>query len=131
MASEIGGTPIDPKRLERMKRAFERSGGVIDQSESAQAYLRAREAEAVTFDAKTMVLPEQPSTSAVFEEFIHTAQHRTGRYAAAVAEHGNAEAVTRMEIEAAKKLIRNAKAWGIPEAETAQTRARLLRLEGE
>jgi hypothetical protein len=68
-------------------------------------------------------------TSAVFEEFIHTAQHRTGRFNQAISEFGTAEAVNMMEIEAAQKLIRNRNAWGIPNNETRQVidRLRVLR----
>lgn len=131
--SDISGQPINPERLGRMKSAFERQGGVIDQGQDATGYLRVRGAEGLTFDAKTILLPEQPTTSAVFEEFIHTAQHRTGRFGEAIEQFGNAEAIRLMEMEAAEKLIRNRRPWGIPPQEVRQTIARLrgLRAEGK
>jgi hypothetical protein len=92
-------------------------------------YLELRGAEAVTDHAKQVLFTARPSTSAVFEELIHTAQHRTGRWDALVDQVGNAEATRIMEIEAAEKLIRNAKAWGIPEEETRQTAARIAGLK--
>lgn len=132
MASEgIAGEAIDPARFARMKQAFERSGGVIDQSADAQAYLRLRQAEGLTFDAKTVLLPERPTTTAVFEKFIHTAQHRTGRFSQAVDQFGTCEAIRRMEIEAAERLIRNRKPWGIPNAQTRQTIDRLRQLRNQ
>jgi len=90
-------------KFEKIKKAFARQGGIIDQSVDAQAYLRLRGAEGVTFDAKTILLPEKTTTSAVFEEFIHTAQHRTGRVNQLIEQFGNAEAELKLEIEAAEK----------------------------
>ncbi len=121
MTSEpIAGPPMDPERFGKMKSAFERQGGIVAQDAEAQAYLKAREASAVTLNESTMVLGEAPTASEVFEEFIHTAQYRTGRATGAN--------VVEMEIEAAEKLIRNRRAWGIAPVETQQTIARLRRL---
>ncbi len=121
MTSEpIDGPAMDAERFGKMKRAFERQGGVLAQDAEAQAYLEAREASAVTLNAKTMVLRPQPTASETFEEFIHTAQYRTGRATGAN--------VTEMEIEAAEKLIRNRRQYGISPVETRQTIARLRRL---
>jgi hypothetical protein len=111
---------MDAARFERMKTAFERQGGVVAQDEGAQKYLAMRGANAVTLNDKTMVLRDEPTASEVFEEFIHTAQYRTGRATGAN--------VTEMEIEAAEKLIRNAKQYGIDPVETRQTTERLERL---
>lgn len=122
---------MDAARFNQMKQAFIRNGGVVDQSADAQAYLRMRQAEGVTFDAKTILLPENPTMTAVFEEFIHTAQHRTGRFAATIDQFGTAEAIRRMEIEAAEKLIRNRHSWQIPNAETRQTIERLRGLRNQ
>lgn len=128
LASEIGGEAMDPAKFARIKAAFTKNGGVIDQGADAQAYLRMRNAEGLTFDAKTVLLPDRPSTSAVFEEMIHTAQHRTGRLNAATDMYGTTKALDMMEIEAAEKLIRNRKAWGISNPETRQTIERLRAL---
>jgi len=111
-----------------MKEAFSRHGGIVDQSVEAQAYLKLRGAEGITFDAKTILLPEHPTTSAVFEEFIHSAQHRTGLVNTWIEQVGNAEAELRLEIRTAEKLIRNRRAYQIPTHETRQTIQRLRRM---
>jgi hypothetical protein len=53
------------------------------------------------------------------------AQHRTDRFARAIDKWGNVKAEALMEIEAAEKLIRNRKAWRLPNSETRQTIERL------
>ena len=120
---------MEPAKLNKIKKAFARQGGIIDQSADAQAYLRLRGAEGVTFDSKTILLPENTTISAVFEEFIHTAQHRTGRVNQLIEAFGNVKAELILEIEAAEKLIRHRKAYHIPPIETRQTiqRLKLLR----
>jgi hypothetical protein len=128
LASEIGGRPIDPERFARMKAAFERQGGTIWQDAEAQRYLAQRGAEAVTLDEKFIAHRLQPTASAVFEEFIHTAQFRSGRFNKLSELHGPAKARDLLEIEAAEKLIANSRVWGIPEQETLETMRRLERL---
>jgi RHS repeat-associated protein len=115
--SHAAGEAMDPAALARIKAAFGRNGGIIDQSAEAQAYLRSRGAEGVTFGKDTILLPAQPTRSAVFEELIHTAQNRTGRF--------TGDNVLQMEIEAAEKLIRFRRGYGIPNSETRATIERL------
>lgn len=131
LASTISGRPVDEALLARIKAAFERQGGQIVQNADVDRYLRMRGAEAVTDNAKQFLLTSRPSTSAVFEELIHTAQHRTGKFNALVEQLGHKEAERLLEIEAGEKLVRNAKAWGIPEEETRQTAERLARLKAK
>jgi hypothetical protein len=100
-----------------MKAAFERQGGIIDQTAEAQRYLAARGANAATFNAKTIIMKPCPTATEAFEEFIHTAQYRTG-----LATGAN---VVDMEIAAAEKLIKNASAWHIPPQQTVVTKLRL------
>jgi hypothetical protein len=125
LSESVTGNAIDPARLSRIKAAFQRTGRVIDQSADAERYLQMHKAGGVTFDARTVLLPQRPTTTAVFEEMIHTAQHRTGRFAEAIGQFGNAQAEVRMEIEAAEKLINYRKAYQIPASETRQTIQRL------
>ena len=61
----------------------------------------------------------------MFEEFIHTAQHRTGRFNEVISKYGNKRGEALLEIEAAEKLIRNRRAWQIPNSETRATIERL------
>lgn len=109
-----------------MKTAFEKQGGVIDQSDEAIRYLDYRGAEAVTWNEKTIQLRQNPTTSAVFEEFIHTAQYRAGKIP-----DQTPRTVLTVEIEAAEKLINYRKAYGIPNVETRATIERLRRMRQE
>nr|WP_274529245.1 RHS repeat domain-containing protein [Paenibacillus piscarius] len=117
---------IDPVKFDRMKKAFEKQGGVIDQSEEAIRYLDYRGAEAVTWNEKTIQLRQNPTTSAVFEEFIHTAQYRAGKIP-----DQTPKTVLTVEIEAAEKLIKYRKSYGIPNVETRATIDRLRKMTQE
>ncbi|TKI54561.1 hypothetical protein E8L90_03415 [Brevibacillus antibioticus] len=74
---------MDPVKFDRMKKAFEKQGGIIDQSEEAKRYLDYRGAEAVTWNEKTIQLRQNP-----------TIPDQTPR------------TVLTVEIEAAEKLIK-------------------------
>ncbi|GIW86679.1 MAG: hypothetical protein KatS3mg108_1003 [Isosphaeraceae bacterium] len=139
LASTIGGQPIDAAALARMRAAFERSGGTILQGADIDEYLlwRARQMGAsnvggLTDNAKQILLPTNPLRSAVFEEFIHTAQYRTGKVSRLIDQFGNDEAERLLEIEAAEKLIRNRGSWRLPndEVRAAINRLRRLRARG-
>ncbi len=112
--------PINLNDFNRMKRAFERNGGQIDQSDEMQRYLLTRQAEGVTFNSKLIGLIREPTRSAVFEEFIHTSQHRQGKNSSAD--------ILQNEIDTAEKLIRCRKAYRIPYEETRLTIRRLRQL---
>jgi hypothetical protein len=138
LTSTIGGEPINPADLARMKAAFEKNGGSILSNEDIDAYLawRARQMGAsnvggVTRNAKEIDLPTNATRTAVFEEFIHTAQFRTGRFNELVAKYGNAEAERLLEIEAAEKLIKNQKAWNLPQNEIDAVVKRLEQLRNQ
>jgi hypothetical protein len=68
---------------------------------------------------RTFVFRENPTRSEVFEELIHQAQDRRGEIRIEDMAH---------EIAAAEKLIRNRKAYRIPNTETRETIQRLRRL---
>lgn len=116
----VDGPPMDAARFRRMKEAFERQGGMIDQSDAALHYIESRGVSAVTFNDKTILLKPNPTASEVFEEFIHVGQHRRREI--------DSSTTIDMEIEAAEKLIRHRKAYGITNHETKQTISRLRRL---
>lgn len=119
--SRAAGDGMGADELARIKTAFGRNGGIIDQGAEAQAYLRLQGAEDVTFGADTILLRSSPSRSSVFEELIHTAQNRTGRF--------TGENVLQMEIEAAEKLIRFRRGYGIPNSETRAIIERLRAMQ--
>jgi hypothetical protein len=105
---------MDPALFQRIQAAFERNGGIMQSDAATTAYFESRGAEGISYGSDTILLPENPSTSAVYEELIHTAQVRAGM-----------TDELKMEIQAAQKLIRFAKQYKIPPEETAQTIERL------
>jgi hypothetical protein len=118
-----------------MKAAFEKNGGVILQNADVDAYLlyKARQMGAtnvggLTDNAKQILLPTNATRTAVFEEFIHTAQFRTGKTSKLIEQFGNIEAERLLEIEAAEKLIQNQRAWKLPQDEIDAVVKRLEQL---
>ena len=108
---------MDAECFARIKTAFERNGGIIDQSEEAQRLLNYHNAEAATLNAVTILLKPHPTSAAIFEELIHTAQYRTGRATGAN--------IVEMEIEAAEKLLRFAHRYGLTKEDERLIKNRL------
>lgn len=118
-------TPMPKSQLQKIAKAFKRNGGMIDQTSNAQSYLSMRQAQGVTLNAGTILLVKNPTRAVVFEELIHTAQFRTGKCGTSAI--GNAAC----EVEAKKKLIRYAKAYGLSDAEIRETKKLLKKDEKE
>jgi hypothetical protein len=116
---------MDAAKYQRIKNAFERNGGLIFSSEEYDKRLMQMGAEAVTYNAATIVVISDPipSVSALFEELIHATQYRTGC--------ATGQNVVEMEIEAKEKLIRNQRAYGIPDSENRRTLEQLKELRDE
>ena len=74
------GRPLDARRFEKMKAASEKYGGEIDMSDEAQYEMWESDPKvlAETLGAKYIRMRPNPDVATVFEEFIHTAQYRTG-----------------------------------------------------
>lgn len=111
--------PMPKKQFQRIKKAFENHGGVIDQSDDAIKRLDLTGSEAITYNEKTILARKRPSRSAIFEELIHTAQFRKGLIT------GGAENKCIYEIEAKEKLIKNAEAYKLTKAEIEDTKKSL------
>jgi len=107
--------PMDEAKYVRIKKSFEKRGGMIASSPEIDNHLDNIGAEASTMDAKTILVRHNyiPSASAMFEELIHTAQYRTGR--------ATGSNWIEMEIEAKRKLIKNQKNYDIPSLENDET----------
>lgn len=88
-------------------------------NEETDRYLESKHAEAITYDAKTILIHSNPSRASVFEELIHSAQYRLGQ--------NNGSYVSRLECEisAQQKLIRNSKAYKLTVPEIEQTKKAL------
>lgn len=71
------------------------------------------------------------SPSELFEELIHYGQFRSGRYDAWNAAYGTQGAVLRSEYEAARRLVQNQRAYGIPDAEHAENVRRMEQFRTE
>jgi hypothetical protein len=126
LMSTIGGEPMDKALLDKITRSFRRQGKIIEiGTEEANSYLNWAKAEGVCFDENIIYLRSNPSTSAVYEEVIHSAQYRTGKYNKWVEKYDNVIAKNLMEREAAEKLLKNAKAWKIPANEIEIIKERL------
>ena len=117
---------MDKMKYDRIKAGFERCGGTIASSPDIDKHLDKMGAEASTLNAITILVREnqRPSSSAMFEELIHTAQYRTGR--------ATGSNWIDMEIEAKQKLVQNQRKYDIPDSEndvTIKQLKELLRLK--
>jgi hypothetical protein len=130
MFSKTVGQAMDHAEFARIKTAFERTGGVIDQSAEGVRRLDYFGAEASTLGNYITLRPDA-SRSAVFEELIHATQNRLGR------NDWSPLSQALNEIEAQEKLIRFRRQYRIPNDETRQTiqalrdyREQLKRIQG-
>lgn len=107
--------PMPKKQLQKIVKGFKRSGGIIQMNDATDEYLRSKNAEAITIDAKTILLKQRSGRAAVFEELIHATQFRIG------ANDGTLKARLQCEIAAQEKLLRYQKAYKLTDAEIRQT----------
>jgi hypothetical protein len=103
-----------------------RAGGVVDQSVDAQRYLQARGAGGLTLNQETILLPANPTRTAVFEELVHAQQFRRG-----VTIEAGRGGVLQFEAAAAETLIRNRRAWQLPPDELRQVIENLRNIRAE
>lgn len=64
--------PMPQKQFQRICKSFKFKGGIIQISDATDEYLKSKNAEAITYDSKTILLKQNPSSASVFEELIHT-----------------------------------------------------------
>lgn len=111
--------PMPKKQLQRIVKNFKAHGGIIQFDDETDQYLADKHAEAITYDEKTILIKQHPGRASVFEELIHTAQFRNGE------NDGSYESRLKCEIAAQEKLLRNARAYELTDAEIIQTRKAL------
>ena len=111
--------PMPKKQFQRIVKRFKAQGGLIQFGDETDAYLQSKNAEAITYNATTILIHQNPGRACVFEELIHTAQYRNGR------NDGSYPSRLRCEIEAQEKLLRYAKAYKLTEPEIYQTQKAL------
>ena len=120
------GRGLTQAEVDAITADFRAAGGVVDQSEDAQRYLQLRKAGGLTLNDKTILLPANPTRTAVYEELIHAEQFRRG-----VAIEAGRGGVLRFEIEAAETLIRNRHTWQLPVDEVRQVVENLRKMRAE
>ncbi len=111
--------PMPKKQLRRITKNFQKNGGIMQMDNETDAYLASKDAEAITYDAHTILLRQNPGRASVFEELIHTAQYRNGE------NDGSYESRLHCEILAQEKLIKYKNAYRLSDAEVNQTRSAL------
>ncbi len=115
MSGGYRGAGLTQAEVDAITADFRAAGGVVGQSVDAQRYLQARGAGGLTLNQDTILLPANPTRTAVFEELIHAEQFRKGM----TIEAGSG-GVLPFEAEAAEILIRNRHAWQLPADEVRQ-----------
>lgn len=113
--SENAIEPMPKKQLQKIVKSFKRQGGIIQMSQDTDAYLESKKAEAITYDAKTILLKRRPGRAAVYEELIHATQFHQGM------NDGSIKSRLICEIEAQEKLLKNQRAYKLTDAEIKQT----------
>lgn len=107
--------PMPKKQLHKIEKSFKRQGGVIQRSKQVDEYLISKQAEAITYDEKTILLMSNPGRASVFEELIHATQYKNGE------NDGSYISRLKCEISAQQKLLLNSKAYRLTDKEIAQT----------
>lgn len=120
--------PLDSKVRERIYARLREQGVDVVTGKDAVAYLDYKSQQDGTYVeaaslGNMLFFRDNPSASAVFEEIIHLRQYREGRVSTGV--------IDSLEIEAAKKMIENQKAYFITDEEIVYTKKRLQILLGK
>lgn len=111
--------PMPKKQLHRIEKRFKACGGVIQYDEITDEYLKSKNAEAITYNASTILIRRNAGRASVFEELIHATQYRNGE------NDGTYISRLRCEILAQEKLIKHAKAYKLTDNEVTQTKQAL------
>lgn len=90
---------MDNEQFKKIKAACERNGINIRQDSEAQAILDFYKVEAMTL-GDMILLRQNPTRSAIFEELIHVTQSKAGKITSNIADR------VLCEIEAKEKLIK-------------------------
>ncbi len=126
----------DPERLRRIADALEKQG--IEFEVFSGDELRDRRRRGIVASMMDLgngrvrigIMPDA-GPSALFEELIHSAHKRSGRFDRWTTLYDYDAAVTKSEYEVAKKLVRNRHAYRIPLEEHEQNLKNLRQLEQE
>ena len=117
--------PMPKRQFQKIVKSFKAKGGLIQFDDDTDAYLLSKKAEAITYDAKTILLKQNPGRASVFEELIHATQYRTGK------NDGSYRKRLECEIDAQEKLLKYSKAYKLTDAEVQQTKSALATYKSE
>lgn len=126
MSGGYRGTGLTRAEVDAITADFRAAGGVVGQSMDAQRYLQTRGAGRLTLNQSVILLPADPTRTAVFEELVHADQFRRG--ATVGAGRGG---ILPFEAEAAETLVRNRHAWRLPSGELRQVIENLRNIRAE
>lgn len=115
--------PMPKRQLQRIIKGFKKKGGIIQINDATDAYLNYKKAEAITYDAQTILLKKKPGRAAVFEELIHAAQYRQGK------NDGTERMRLICEIKAQEKLLKYQEAYRLTKPEILQTEKALKKYQ--
>lgn len=117
--------PMPKKQLHKIEKNFKKQGRLIQRSSEIDEYLESKHAEAITYNANTILLKSNPGRASVFEELIHATQYKNGE------NDGSYVSRLQCEISAQKKLIKYKNAYKLTEKEVEQTKQALEVYERE
>ncbi|MDD6176134.1 MAG: hypothetical protein PUC59_10340 [Firmicutes bacterium] len=117
--------PMPKKQFQKIEKRFKTNGGVFQYGEETDRYLESKHAEAITYNAKTILFKRHPGRASVFEELIHATQYRTGE------NDGSYLCRLQCEIAAQKKLLKYSKAYSLTAPEIEQTKIALAAYEND
>lgn len=102
-----------------MKKVLSGKGGIIQRGSEIDDYLNEKNAEAITYNAQTILLKNNPGRASVFEELIHATQYKNGE--------NDGSYISRLmcEISAQEKLLACQKAYKLTDIEITQTKQAL------
>lgn len=91
----------------------------MDMSDEIDEHLKNNNSNDATFNGNTIIFSSDVDRATVFEELIHLGQHKNTDFELGINDLD-------IEIEAAEKLLKNAKAYKLSEAEIEQTKINLI-----
>ena len=117
--------PMPKKQLHKIEKGFKKNGGIFQYDKETDAYLENKNAEAITYDANTILLKTNAGRASVFEELIHATQYKQGM------NDGSYRSRLECEIAAQEKLLRYSRAYKLTDLEIKQTKQALEEYQAE
>ena len=117
--------PMPKKQLHKIEKGFKKNGGIFQYGKETDVYLESKNAEAITYDANTILLKTNAGRASVFEELIHATQYKQGM------NDGSYRSRLECEIAAQEKLLRYSRAYKLTDLEIKQTKQALEEYQAE